>query len=77
MPPPNRCIPSVVKAHPDLDCVVLNAGIQYVMDMSKPDTVNVDKIQQEFKVNYISYVALTQAFMKHLQSLHDRDTALV
>jgi len=54
---------SVISSHPDLDCVVLNAGIQYVMDFSKPKTVDISKITHEITVNYIAMVAITHAFM--------------
>ena len=33
------------------------------MDFSKPHTVDIGKIQHEITVNYVSMVALTQAFM--------------
>ena len=59
---------SITKAHPDLDCVFLNAGVQYVMDFSKPQTVDMGKIQYEILVNYVSMVALTHAFMPFFQS---------
>ncbi|KAL9635769.1 MAG: hypothetical protein Q9164_003250 [Protoblastenia rupestris] len=58
----------IVKAHPDLDCIFLNAGVQYVMDFSKPHTVDIKKIQHEITVNYISIVALTHAFMPFYQA---------
>ncbi|KAL9052434.1 MAG: hypothetical protein Q9162_005403 [Coniocarpon cinnabarinum] len=51
----------ITKAHPDLDCVVLNAGVQYVMDFSKPHTVDMGKVQYEVAVNYTSIVAMTHA----------------
>ena len=58
---------SITKAHPDLDCVFLNAGVQYVMDFSKPQTVDMAKVQYEILVNYVSMVALTNAFMPFFQ----------
>ena len=54
---------SITKSHPDLDCAFLNAGVQYVMDFSKPHTVNMAEIKHEMTVNYLSFVALTHAFM--------------
>lgn len=63
--------------HPDLDCIIFNAGVQYVMDMSKPQTVKVAKIDEEMRINYVSLVALTQAFMPFLQSRRDVDSALI
>ena len=59
---------SIIKSHPDLDAIFLNAGVQYVMDFSKPHTVDISKIQNEVTINYISMVALTHAFMPFFQS---------
>ena len=69
---------SVIKSHPDLDCVFLNAGVQYVMDFSKPHTVDISKIQHEITVNYVSMVALTHAFMPFFQSkATEQEVALI
>lgn len=67
--PLRRCpLPTrLTQAHPDLDCVVLNAGVQYVMDFSKPWTVDMAKIQKEITINYVSMVALTHAFLPFFQ----------
>ena len=58
---------SIMKTHPDLDCVFLNAGVQYVMDFSKAHTVDMGRVQHEMTVNYLSFVALTHAFMPFFQ----------
>lgn len=59
---------SITKTHPDLDCIMLNSGIQRGIDFSKPDTVDMGVIQAEFTTNYLSCLALTNAFMPFLQS---------
>ncbi|KAI0379430.1 NADP-dependent dehydrogenase-like protein [Hypomontagnella monticulosa] len=59
---------TVIKQHPDLDCIVLNAGVQYVMDFSKPHTVDMAKIQNEININYIAMVGITHAFMPFFQA---------
>jgi len=61
-------LPRIIKAHPDVDCVFLNAGVQYVMDFSKPHTVDIQKIQHEMTVNYVSVVAVTHAFLPFFQA---------
>jgi short-subunit dehydrogenase involved in D-alanine esterification of teichoic acids len=66
----------VTKAHPDLDCVFLNSGIQRVHNFAKPDTVDLDVIQEEMTTNYTSFLYLTNAFMPHLQSL-GKDTSFI
>lgn len=67
---------SITKSHPDLDCIILNSGIQRGFDFSKPETVDIGEIQNEFITNYVSYLALTKAFLPFLQGRKD-DSALV
>jgi short-subunit dehydrogenase involved in D-alanine esterification of teichoic acids len=57
----------IVKEHPDLDCVVLNSGIQRPFDFSKPDTIDLATFDQELTTNYTSFVHLVTAFLPHLQ----------
>ena len=59
---------SITKTHTDLDCVILNSGIQRGFDFSKPETVDMNMIQTEFNTNYFSNLALTIAFLPFLQS---------
>ncbi|KAI1759161.1 putative short-chain dehydrogenase/oxidoreductase [Hypoxylon sp. FL1150] len=59
----------VVAAHPDLDCVVLNAGIQRPFDFARPESVDLARYAEEFTTNYVSFVHLTAAFLPHLQAL--------
>ncbi|MCJ1426562.1 hypothetical protein MMC29_004465 [Sticta canariensis] len=67
---------NVIETHPDLDCVILNAGIQRRVDFSKPETVDLSSIQNEFNTNYISYIALTTAFLPFLQT-KEEESALI
>ena len=57
---------SVTKTYPDLDCIFMNSGIQRGLDFSKPESVDMDSIQTEFVTNYLSYLALTKAFLPFL-----------
>ena len=57
---------SVTKTYTDLDCVLLNSGVQRVFDFSKPESVDMDILQTEFTVNYLSYLALTKGFLAFL-----------
>ncbi|KAI8629898.1 NADP-dependent dehydrogenase-like protein [Xylariaceae sp. FL1651] len=59
---------SIIEQHPDLDCILMNAGIQFVMDFSKPHTVDMNKIQTELTTNYTSMVAITHAFTSFFQA---------
>jgi short-subunit dehydrogenase involved in D-alanine esterification of teichoic acids len=58
---------SITKEHPDLDCVILNSGIQRAHDFTKPESVKLDQINEEVTTNYLSYVHLTTYFLPHLQ----------
>ena len=60
---------SVTTAHPDLDCVLINSGIQRGFDFSAPHTVDLSVVSDEFTTNYLAYLHLTNAFLPHLQSL--------
>ncbi|KAK5104531.1 hypothetical protein LTS08_002421 [Lithohypha guttulata] len=64
---PNFVI-NITSTHPDLDLVFLNSGVQYGHDFTKPESVSLDKIQEEFNLNYISQVAVTKAFLPFLLS---------
>ena len=59
---------TVTTTHPDLDCVFLNSGIQRGFNFAKPETVNMDVVSEEFTTNYLSYLALTKAFLPFLQA---------
>ncbi|KAI8715979.1 hypothetical protein NCS52_01107100 [Fusarium sp. LHS14.1] len=57
----------VIHSNPDLDCVVINSGIQRGFDFSKPETVDLDVLGNEVTTNYTSAVYLTAAFIPHLK----------
>lgn len=54
---------NIINTHPDLDCLILNAGIQRRVDFSEPDSVDLEAINLEFTTNYLSQLALTKAFL--------------
>lgn len=64
---------AVVAQHPDLDCVVLNSGIQRAFDFSQPETVDLSVFGDELTTNYTAYVHLVTAFLPHLQRVAARD----
>jgi short-subunit dehydrogenase involved in D-alanine esterification of teichoic acids len=55
-------------AHPDIDCIILNSGIQRKCDFSDPGSIDMDLINLEFVTNYLSYLALTKAFLPFLMA---------
>jgi short-subunit dehydrogenase involved in D-alanine esterification of teichoic acids len=69
-------INSITKQHPTLDCVILNAGIQRGLNFKKPETVDLDSVDVEFKTNYISPLHFTKAFLPFLQA-QSSPTALI
>ncbi|MCJ1450904.1 hypothetical protein MMC28_001238 [Mycoblastus sanguinarius] len=69
-------VTNITKTYTDLDCVMLNSGIQRPFNFSKPETVDLDLIQTEFQTNYISYLHLTNAFLPFLQSKKE-ETAII
>ncbi|RAL10255.1 putative short-chain dehydrogenase/oxidoreductase, partial [Aspergillus homomorphus CBS 101889] len=66
----------ITTAHPDLDCIFLNSGIQRPFDFARPETVDLDTFDRELITNYTSAVRLTNAFLPHLQQ-QPRPTALI
>jgi short-subunit dehydrogenase involved in D-alanine esterification of teichoic acids len=52
--------------HPDIDCFILNSGVQHTFDFSKPETVDMDKFQADFTTNYLSNVLLTKTILPYL-----------
>jgi short-subunit dehydrogenase involved in D-alanine esterification of teichoic acids len=67
---------TITTTHSDLDCVFLNSGIQHGFNFAKPETVDMDMINEEFVTNYISFLALTKAFLPFLQA-KDTESSLI
>ncbi|KAH9211848.1 oxidoreductase [Leptodontidium sp. 2 PMI_412] len=67
----------IIKTHPDIDSLFLNAGIQGHYDVSSPETIDLAKFNNEMTVNYTSLVALTFAFLPHLKSKAEAKTGPV
>ncbi|KAF1845209.1 short-chain dehydrogenase/ reductase-like protein [Cucurbitaria berberidis CBS 394.84] len=71
-----KFVKDVMRKHPDLDSVFLNSGIQRGFDFSKPETVDLDVLELEFRTNYLSYMHLTTAFIPFLQK-QEKETSLI
>ncbi|CAK7204066.1 UV-damaged DNA-binding protein rad7 [Sporothrix eucalyptigena] len=65
----------VTSAHPDLDAVILNSGVQRAFDFGQPGTVDLATLELELKTNYTAYVYLVTAFLPHLQALSKKSNA--
>ncbi|KAI1411962.1 putative short-chain dehydrogenase/oxidoreductase [Hypoxylon sp. FL1857] len=57
----------ITARHPDLDAIVLNAGIQRPFNFAKPETVDLRLFNDEFTTNYVAFVHLATAFLPHFQ----------
>lgn len=57
-----------MKQYPDIDCVFLNAGTQRFYDLTDHEDFDVKKFQHEMNINFMSNVALTQAFLPFMMS---------
>lgn len=57
---------SITSTYDDLDCILMNSGIQRGLDFSKPETIDIDAVETEYKTNYLSFLALTKAFLPFL-----------
>lgn len=52
----------VQKEYPDLDCVVLNSGMQQMIRLSRPAEVDLDAFHHEINTNFTSVVNLAVKF---------------
>ncbi|KAF5024182.1 hypothetical protein F66182_3746 [Fusarium sp. NRRL 66182] len=57
----------ITQNDPDLDSVILNAGIQRAFDFSQPDTMDLAALGDELTTNYTSAVHVTAALLPHLK----------
>lgn len=67
---------NLMKTHPDIDCIIFNSGIQRSVDFSKPESVDMTEVQNEFTTNYFSPLAMTKAFLPHITQ-KDSQTSLI
>ncbi|OJD28887.1 short-chain dehydrogenase oxidoreductase [Diplodia corticola] len=62
-----KFVDDVTAAHPDIDCVFLNSGIQRGMNFTKPHKVDLATFDLELTTNYTSFVHLTKHLLPFLQ----------
>ncbi|TRX90318.1 hypothetical protein FHL15_008863 [Xylaria flabelliformis] len=67
----------IIKVHPSLDCVVLNAGIQRKLNFTQPEEIDLDLVRKEIDTNYTSYISLLAAFLPHLQARAPAPSAIL
>jgi short-subunit dehydrogenase involved in D-alanine esterification of teichoic acids len=62
--------PRVTAENPDIDSVIINAGLQRLMDLTKPAAIDWPVFHEETTVNYVSHVMLGMAFLEFFQKQH-------
>lgn len=71
---------ALIEKYPGIDCVVLNAGVQRIVDFNSPETIDVDELKSEITTNYTAHICLITYLLPQLQrmaKLHKRAAALV
>ncbi|KAJ7071314.1 hypothetical protein C8F01DRAFT_974719 [Mycena amicta] len=63
-------VDDIIAQYPDLDAVILSAGVQYRQDFTKG--VNLDEVYKEMNVNYLAVVSLISMFTPHFLSLSEQ-----
>ncbi|TVY52697.1 putative oxidoreductase DltE [Lachnellula cervina] len=62
-------VSEILKSHPTLDTVFINAGIQKSFSLLDPTTSTPESVVAEINTNFTAPVLLTQLFIPHLLSL--------
>ncbi|TRM61495.1 hypothetical protein BD626DRAFT_405635, partial [Schizophyllum amplum] len=60
-----------------LDAVILNAGVQNMVNFAEPEKVDFSKISSEFNINYLAVVSMMTAFLPHLIKIGKERPALL
>lgn len=68
---------SITTQHPDIDCLVLNSGIQRAFDFTQPATLDLSALDAETTTNYTSHVHLTAAFLTHFLPRPQQPVSLI
>jgi short-subunit dehydrogenase involved in D-alanine esterification of teichoic acids len=59
---------SILTSHPDVDSVLLSAGIQRPLDFSSPESLDLDLVSTELTTNYTSNIHFLKYLLPHLLS---------
>ncbi|KAL0567174.1 hypothetical protein V5O48_014824 [Marasmius crinis-equi] len=63
-----KSVHDVVRKQPDLDTIILNAGIQREYDFLNTD-ISIENLYQEMNVNYLSILAVVAGILPHFKEL--------
>ncbi|KAJ7225814.1 hypothetical protein GGX14DRAFT_641191 [Mycena pura] len=61
-------IDSIIAKYPNLDAIILSAGIQYQLDFTSA-AVDLNQVYREINVNYLAVVSLISMFLPHFLKL--------
>ncbi|ORY68587.1 uncharacterized protein BCR38DRAFT_482086 [Pseudomassariella vexata] len=64
----HKFVDSIVEKHPEFHTFIINSGVQRHFGFNKPETVDLNIIQEEFTTNYVAYFHLIRAFLLHFLS---------
>lgn len=53
---------NVLRTHDDMNCIILNSGVQRHIDFRRPDEVDIDVVNSEYVSNYLSQLAIPKDF---------------
>ena len=67
---------SITNTYPDLDCVLLNAGVQSEINLAEPAKFDSSTFYSQIETNFSCFVDLTMKFLPFLLS-KNTDTALM
>ncbi|KAK1219001.1 hypothetical protein PQX77_018289 [Marasmius sp. AFHP31] len=62
-------VQDLIQKHPELDTIILNAGIQRVQDFLKADDIDLEKLHTEMHINYMSILTVITAALPHFKKL--------
>ncbi|KAI0067697.1 NAD-P-binding protein [Artomyces pyxidatus] len=66
-------VQDILEKYPNIDAVVLAAGIQCYYNFFKPDEIDLDKLTEEFNTNYVSILTmLFKCFIPHFLRLSEQ-----
>lgn len=67
----------MVQTYPEIDCVVLNSGIQRTLDFTQPEAIDLARAQLELTTNYTAPMHLLKHLLPHLRARAPRPAAVV
>jgi len=67
-----KSVQDLVGRFPDLDTIILNAGIQYEFDFKKPQNIKLEEVLREINTNYTANIAFITYILPHFLKLSDQ-----